>query len=369
MTDRKRVFSRRRLVVGALAVGVVGVGAPLVAVSGVLDGTPDDGEPAGQPTTSLATVKRGSLSKQIQLAGTLGYAGSYTVTGRRPGTVTWLPASGQVIEQGHVLYEVDGVPVILLFGATPAYRSLGAAAVGKDVAQLNHALVALGFLRASDVDGRWARFGGTTRTGVKRLQHRLGLPQTGELDAGDVVFLPTAARVTELAADLGGPADGAVLRATSTTPVVTVALAADLQSVVAVGDQVAITVPDGKVTTGTVASVGKVAVAASEQSGGSVATPTVPVTVTPADRVATSGWDQAPVLVAITTATVADVLAVPVYALLARSGGGYAVEVVDANGARRLVEVTPGLFDDATGLVQVAGAGLADGQRIVVPAS
>ena len=55
-------------------------------------------------------------------------------------------------------------------------------------------------------------------------------------------------------------------------------------------------------------------------------------------------------------------------ALLARSGGGYAVEVVGARGSHRLVPVTVGVFDDAAGLVQVSGPGLAAGQHVVVPA-
>lgn len=59
---------------------------------------------------------------------------------------------------------------------------------------------------------------------------------------------------------------------------------------------------------------------------------------------------------------------VPVTALLAQAGGGYAVEVVDAGGVRRLVPVSLGLFDDAEGLVQVRGSGLRAGQKIVVPA-
>jgi hypothetical protein len=61
-------------------------------------------------------------------------------------------------------------------------------------------------------------------------------------------------------------------------------------------------------------------------------------------------------------------LVVPVDALLALASGGYAVEVVGPGGARHLVAVTPGLFDDADGLVQVDGE-LRDGQRVVVPAS
>jgi hypothetical protein len=60
---------------------------------------------------------------------------------------------------------------------------------------------------------------------------------------------------------------------------------------------------------------------------------------------------------------------VPVTALLARAGGGYAVEIVDARGERQLVSVRLGAFDQANGLVQVSGPGVRAGQRVVVPAS
>jgi multidrug efflux pump subunit AcrA (membrane-fusion protein) len=62
---------------------------------------------------------------------------------------------------------------------------------------------------------------------------------------------------------------------------------------------------------------------------------------------------------------VQNVLAVPVTALLAQSSGQYVVEVVGPRGTRRWVPVRPGIFDDASGLVQVTGA-LAPGQRVVV---
>ncbi len=89
--------------------------------------------------------------------------------------------------------------------------------------------------------------------------------------------------------------------------------------------------------------------------------------VTPSDPAATGTWDQAPVQVGITTASVPNALVVPVTALLARSGGGYAVEVVGAGASNHLVPVSLGLFDDADGLVQVTGSGLAAGQEVVVP--
>jgi hypothetical protein len=80
-------------------------------------------------------------------------------------------------------------------------------------------------------------------------------------------------------------------------------------------------------------------------------------------------WDQAPVQVGMTTASVRNALVVPVTALLARPGGGYAVEVVGAHGPNYLVPVSLGLFDDADGVVQVTGSGLGAGQEVVVPAT
>jgi hypothetical protein len=347
----------------------------LVVVSGVFDGDGGSSRSAENGSaTSLATLTRRSLSAQTQVNGTLGYAGSYTVLGRAHGTVTWLPAVGRVIRQGQVLYRVDGAPVVLLYGSTPAYRALAegataAEATGADVAQLNHDLVALGYVDSAAVDSAWDEFNWATKAGVEKLQKHLGVDQTGKLSLGDVVFLPTAGRVTTLQATLGAPATGPVLQASSTARTVSVALGADLQSEVKAGDRVTITLPGGSTTPGTVTSVGKVATAPSNNSGGSDSGPTVPVTIRPTDPTATGSLDQAPVLVAITERTVHNVLAVPVNALLALAGGGYAVEVADADGTRQLVPVSPGLFDDAAGLVQVTGPDLAVGQHVVVPAS
>src|SRR6266542_984596 len=113
--------------------------------------------------TSLATVERRSLSEQMQVNGTLGYEGSYTVLGQAHGTVTWLPKAGAIIRDSRVLYRVDGAPVGLLYGSTPAYRPLaeGATAAdvtGADVAQLNHDLVALGYASRSEVGVAWDEF-------------------------------------------------------------------------------------------------------------------------------------------------------------------------------------------------------------------
>lgn len=372
------VRGRRQWVVVGVVLLLVAAGAVAV-VNGALDG---GGSSSGSSdsgfATSLATVERRSLSTQTQFNGRLGYAGSYTVLGRAHGTVTWLPELGRVIRDGQVLYRVDEAPVVLLYGSTPAYRTLaqGATAVdvtGSDVAQLNHDLVALGYVDKADVDSGWDEFNWATKAGVEKLQQQLGVAQTGQLDLGDVVFLPTAARVTTLQASLGAPASGPVLHASSTTRTVRVALEPDLQSEVKAGDRVRVTLPDGSITPGRVTSVGKVATvlstnsAGSDGSGGSDSGPMVPVHIRPTRPRATGRLDQAVVEVAITDQTARNVLAVPVTALLARAGGGYAVEEVAGDGTHHLVRVTPGLFDDAAGMVQVSGPGLAAGQRVVVP--
>jgi len=133
------------------------------------------------------------------------------------------------------------------------------------------------------------------------------------------------------------------------------------------GDQVVITLPDNSTTPGHVSFVGTVATVPSDNNGNGSTSPTIEVDVTADHPAATGRLDQAPVDVSITTATVRNVLAVPVNALLALAGGGYAVEESVAGGAHQLVGVQVGLFDDADGLVQVSATGLAAGRRVVVP--
>jgi hypothetical protein len=359
---------RRRWVIVAVVLVLIAAGAVVVVRGVFVNGGGRSGSGENGSATSLATVERRSLSVRTQFNGTLGYAGSYTVLAQAQGTVTLLPKVGRVIHDGQVLYRVDQAPVVLLYGSIPAYRTLAEGVTpAEDVAQLNHDLVALGYVDRSDVDSAWGEFNWATRIGVEKLQAHLGVHQTGELSLGDVVFLPTAARVTSLQASLGAPASGPVLSASSTVRTVAVALEPDLAAQVKVGDRVTITMPDGRTTPGTVASVGRVATVNSSNSGGSDTGPTVAVRIRPTRPRATGGLDQALVEVSITDRTVHNVLAVPVTALLARSGGAYAVEVVTADGTHHLVRVRPELFDDSVGMVQVSGAGLAAGQRVVVP--
>ena len=364
-----RAFRRHRwpivtaVVVVAAAV-VLGIMNPF---AGGHPATPGITDKNSADPRSLQTVARQDLSSQTEVSAILGYADSYSVVNQAQGTVTSLPAVGQVTTQGQVLYEVSGAPVVLLYGSTPAYRALSEGMTGADAEELNAALVALGYVTSKQLSASSDLFSDSTEVGVQKLQKALGVTQNGTLSLGQAVFEPSAVRVTSVPATLGAPAQlgQPVLSATSTTRQVSVALDADEQSEVAVGDKVTISLPNNHTTPGTISSVGTVAT--TPASGTSSSTPTITVLVNPTDPTATGDWDQAPVDVTITTSTVASALVVPVDALLAQPGGGYAVEVVDADGIHRLVPVTLGLFDDADGLVQVTGTGLAAGQSIVVP--
>jgi hypothetical protein len=370
-----------------LAMVVTGVAVVMPGAKQATSATTE--EPA-----NTAPVEQRELAAMVSLNGALTYRAQsdgspYSVINQASGTYTELPVPGQAISQGQVLYRVNDSPVVLLYGSTPAYRTLSAGATGSDVAELNADLVTLGYATAARLSPTSTSFGSATTTAVQKLQAALGVPQNGTLTLGQAVFEPNAVRVTILSTPLGGntQAGQTVMQATSTIRQVQVALDAAQQSDVAVGDKVIITLPNNQTTPGVVASVGTVATCpASSGSGGSSSgsaaqgagtcssggsgastTPAIAMAVTPSDPAATGTWDQAPVQVSITTSSVPSALVVPVTALLAQSGGGYAVEVVGADGINHLEAVSLGLFDDADGLVQVTGSDLAAGQRVVVP--
>ena len=354
---------------------------------------------AARPATAAAvpvptaTVVRTDVSESQVVAGTLGYQGAFSVVNELgAGIVTWLPSTGSVIRRGHVLFQLAGQPVFLLYGPVPAWRDfVPGMTPGPDVGELQRNLAALGF-GSGPADGE---FGWSTEAAIGRWQQAHGLTVTGTIPLGEVTFLPGPLRITGTAAQLGAPAapGAAVLSGTTDTPGVSVSLAAGGPAV-RPGDPVLVTMPGGTTTvTGTVASVGTVATggadaasggaasnaAASSSASGASGAPgasgasgqgsgtspvAIPVTISIGTTRIPAGLDQAPVQVSITQQRDRNVLAVPVTALLALPGGGYAVRLSDS--ARRLIPVTTGLFDDATGVVEVTGRGLAAGQAVEV---
>jgi multidrug efflux pump subunit AcrA (membrane-fusion protein) len=362
---RPRARRRRPVAVLLVLVLVAGAAAGVAWAAGTFRSHGPSGTGSGAPPPATQPVLQEDLSSTTPVTATLGYAASYLVRGQGGGTLTWLPSAGQVIRQGQVLYRVDnGIPVVLLYGPVPAWRTLDEGLTGADMTQLNHDLVALGYASSSEVNTLgWDYFSWETAYGVQQLESALGVSgPPGSLPLGSVVFEPEAIRVTSVLGSLGGPGAGPVLAATSDRHVVTVPLSTAQETEVAVGDPVSVTLPDGASTRGKISSVGAVA-------SGTADSATIQVTVALAHPSAAGTLDQAPVTVYITTASSpGPVLAVPVGALLAQSSGGYSVEVIGAGNTRRLVPVTVGIFDDNSGMVQVTGA-LTPGEQVVVPAT
>jgi hypothetical protein len=358
------------LVAAAVVAAVIATGGVVVA-SSAKQATPT---PHDTPANT-ASVEKGKLSDMVSQDGTLTYrarpdGSPYAVINQAAGRYTKLPEDGDKVDCGDVFYRVDENPVLLLCGTVPAYRDLHMGDKGKDVRQLNRNLHKRGYdadagvrIDPDDHDFTWR-----TEKALEKLQHDKGFDVTGALDLEDAVFLPMSVRIAKATGQLGGSAQagGQVAQATSDTPDVQVELDASQQGEVKKGDRAQITLPGNRSVKGKVDRLGKVARTAGKDDDTGAAT--IPAYISLDDPEKARGLDKAPVQVDITTKGVESALSVPVTAIVGKSGGGFAVELVPAGGGRELVAVELGLFDAADGRVQVEGD-LREGDRVVVPSS
>jgi peptidoglycan hydrolase-like protein with peptidoglycan-binding domain len=384
-TDSEALAGHRATVSAASAkesVDCAGEGAAESASSGSPSGGGGSGlcasdvqavSTAQQGTTGAAMKVNGDRA-QVSSAGTavaraeanLSTARSAAALYGQSSTFTTLPAVGQVIARGQSLFAISGQAVVLFYGSVlPTRAFIAGMSGGSDVAELNANLDALGYGQALTGD----TFTAQSAAAIRAFQSARGLTVTGELLLGSVVFEPGPVRVTSVTPTVGATVmPGPVLGISSTARQVKLALDAAQQANVKNGDQVTITLPDNQTTPGRIIYVSSVAAAPSSKPGEEESAPTIEVLAAPTDPDATGRLDQAPVNVSITTESVEHALVVPVDALLALAGGGYAVEIVEGR-LHRLEAVGLGLFDDADGLVQISGRGLSAGQRVVVPAT
>jgi hypothetical protein len=344
---------------GATAAAVAGAGGLAAAAVALAGGDPAGPARAAPPTAGMtATVERRDLVDRESLTGTLGYADAGKLAAGAVGTITGLPRPGAVVRRGRRLYAVDGAPAaFLLYGRLPAWRDLRPGmADGTDVRQLERNLRALGDdpYGALTVDDHWDA---ATTAAVKRFQAARGLTEDGSLGRAEVVVRRGPTRIGTLRAALGDQAGPGrqLADVSSTRRQVTVDLDATRQSLAREGDGVTVDLPTGRTVRGRITDVARVADPPAQDGG----TATVAVTITLRGRAARgTGLDQAPVDVGFAVERRRHVLTVPVKALLARQGGGFAVELA---GGRR-VAVRPGLY--AGDRVEVAGA-VSEGERVV----
>ncbi|GHJ46612.1 peptidoglycan-binding protein [Catellatospora sp. TT07R-123] len=360
MTDEIQPGRRRRSgrTVLLAAGAVVAAGAAVAAATG-FGGTAQS--PAGTAALPPATaaVTRQTLLDTQTADGELGYGTTSTLAARLQGTVTRLPEAGTVLRRGQAAYRLDDTPVVLMYGAVPAYRPLRPGTEGADVRQLEQNLRALGYTGFTVDD----EYNAATAAAVRKWQDKLGLPETGVVELGRVVFTPGEIRVDSLTAEVGEPAGQGVLTYTGTTRVVVVQLDVADERLAKKGSAVTVQLPGGGTVPGRIAKSYTV-IEAGDGTPGSSAETKIEMVVTLDDQKPLGTMTQAAVDVVFTASQRENVLTVPVAALVALREGGYGVEVVEGS-ASRYVAVEAGLFSD--GRVEVSGDGLAEGMTVGIP--
>ncbi|WCB95069.1 hypothetical protein DSM104299_03811 [Baekduia alba] len=356
----RRRGGRRRAAgrVGRTTAGVVVVAAVAAGATWLLTAHDDGTSPVANDHVPLGTavVQQRDLVEREDVNGTLGYGDATAVAAPASGTLTRLRGEGTTVRRGQSLMSIDAQATAwVLYGRRPMYRDLGpGVADGRDVRQLERNLKALGY-DPGTVDADWTS---ATTAAVEDFQDDRDLDETGTLKAADVVVSDGPARVGEHKAGVGDAVrpGGPVTALTATTPAVSARVDAGQAGNVHDGDEVVVTLPDGRTVNGRVTAVGRVAQAGQD---GADATVALKVRLTTRRR---GALDGAPVTVSLETDRTKDALSVPVTALVATAPGVYGVELA---GTGRVVPVTLGATAD--GWAEVSGGGLTPGTRVVVP--
>ena len=409
--------SRWPLALFTLLIGLaIGAGAVWFVTAQDDDDTATD---ADEVTTTLVAAEQRDLQSFDDWAGSLQPGPTSSVSASARGTLTQTVGEGVTIAAGDVVAEIDGTPVVALYGSVPQFRALSVdTEAGADITQLEQNLVALGF----DPDGAVTvddTFDAATADLVQAWEEALGFASPdGVVDAGQIAFIPGPSEVTSPtavgsqvnagqqilgtvtlsesgfvvvpAADDGSPAatsltvgdvvedddapDGAIIiealddgaapavgrpayRWEADLGSIQLAVDVDEASSFELGRPLEVELPDGQVVD---ATVNKLSDVARSIQNGNQTTTVIDVTIQPTntiDSIFTSG----PVTVRVETERIDGAVLVPASALVALSDGGHAVEV----DGRGLVGVELGAFDE--GWVEIADGTIDAGESVVVP--
>lgn len=358
VSKRQPAQRRRTLIIAAVAIPLVLAGSGLAAATALSAAPPPAGISGNRPST--VPIEFGTLSGSRTVAGVLDYAETHDLESTLGGVLTQLPTPGSIVGLGGELYRVDNSPVYLLRGSIPAWRGFDwSMSDGPDVTQLEASLRDLGFFEGEpDSEFDWC-----TSSAIEAWQEATGQPETGGIDFGRIVFAPADIRVGESKSTVGDSVGGgsALYRASGLTKQVTGSVKLADQVFAQVGAVVQISLPGGRSTTGTVESVGQ----PEEREENGSSSVIIPITVRLDDPSAVEDLQRANVTMQLPSDIREDVLSVPLDALLALPGGGFGIEIVDADGTVRELTVEVGLF--AGGRVEVSGDELKAGLDVVVP--
>jgi peptidoglycan hydrolase-like protein with peptidoglycan-binding domain len=353
----------------ALAIGAGALVIAAAATASVGVALDDDAAPPPEkPHVGTAEVVRTTLQAVTTAEGQIGYGRGEPITSRAAGTLTWLPATGATVRRGKPVLRADNKPVVLLYGDLPMYRPLAEETEGPDVRQLETNLRSLGYLGFT-VDDRYT---GVTAAAVKRWQASLELEQTGRVAPADVIVASGALHVVSRTARLGGPAAGDLLTASSTALRVTAEVPQSRPELTVAGTRASLRIPGRSAVAAKVRGLTTAAPPSADPAAAGEADPAAAEGAEPSARTVTvrlvpdssAGLRPGPLTVRFVTDRRADVLAVPVQALLALGEGGFGVEIRSAGVPGRVVAVKTGLFSG--GLVEISGPDIVEGLMVGV---
>jgi hypothetical protein len=370
-------FRTKRFFLAGVAIGVIAMSATGLAAARLIESpnqlAANSAAPAASVITGVARMR--ILSEDIVLAGIVRAGRTVNVTASAPYTsvvVTKMMARlGGRVWPGHVIAEIDGRPIVALRGSLPAYRDLHEGDSGPDVAQLQAALIRLGY---PDFDPS-GFFGLSTADALGLLYHQLGYsaptyrppvkkhaksppPPTPFLPMSEASYIPAAsALVVSVAASTGSEvaAGQVVLRLAVGRPYVTGMLSAHQANLARAGIPARIAW-SGTIKAGVIARISAISTSASGGKG----LPEYPLVVKSARPLPQRLIGSAVRLTLLAPVTGGPVLTVPLTAVFtaaapagksAAHGPSTFVVLVAAKGRRKQVPVTTG--PSAAGFVAV----------------
>jgi peptidoglycan hydrolase-like protein with peptidoglycan-binding domain len=204
-------------------------------------------DPAESNAFTYATVKQGEVGSTINLNTVATWTAEPAGNNEAAGIVTSVSiAPGAEMTPGSILFSVDLRPVVVAQGEVPAFRAISGGDHGQDVAQLQSMLQIRGFYHGA-ISGL---AGSATVAAIGAWQISLGIPRTGVVNLGDLIFvpsLPTRGLLNTKVVARGLTLSGgeAALEALPPAPTFTMPVAAAQANVIPTGTSVEITSPEG----------------------------------------------------------------------------------------------------------------------------
>lgn len=285
------------------------------------------------------------------------------------GEIEVLVATGDTIENGDVVYTVDGTPITAIVAPDGIDRELrNGIDDGEDVLALEQMLASLGYDAGGDLDVD-DEFDDATAEAVTDWQEDLqnldeefdadGRVEPSDLyviSAGEVVgaLATTDGAILASGSELWSTEDGTATRRIET------AIAVSDQDRISIGDTVDVEFPGDEIVPGTVTEIATSSTV-DPMTPDAEATLAVELSI---DTVPESASDlnELDVEVKLVDELSAGATVVPVSALVARGDGTFEVEALTTTGTA-FVPVDPGMFSDGV----VAVEGIAPGTQVVVP--